>query len=117
MTYNYAELLPRSLPESALLGLVARLQDLAPRVDDITGPSSVVEIAAAKALREAAAAIEALMEQRDFWESRCRLAVRELKHMAAQDSGKIGSTARADCMAVMAKLVLRAIGPLPEKQP
>ena len=40
--------------------LVARLQDLAPRVDDITGPSSVVEIAAAKALREAAYAIDAL---------------------------------------------------------
>ena len=50
MTDNYAE-------------LVARLQDLAPRVDDITGPSSVVEIAAAKALREAAAAIEALQAE------------------------------------------------------
>jgi len=43
--------------------LVARLQGLAPRVDDITGPSSVVEIAAAKALREAAAAIEALQAE------------------------------------------------------
>jgi len=56
-------------------------------------------------------------ERANYWESRCRLAVRELKHMAAQDSGKIGSTARADCMAVMAKLVLKAIGPLPDKQP
>ena len=38
--------------------LVSRLQGLAPRVDDITGPSSVVEIAAAKALREAATLID-----------------------------------------------------------
>jgi hypothetical protein len=44
---------------------------------------------------------------------RLRVAVEALNVLAAQDSGKPGSTARADCMAVTAKTALIAIGELP----
>jgi hypothetical protein len=51
------------------------------------------------------------------WEARARLAVEALRTLAAQTSGKPGSTARADCMAALANATVRSIGPLPELPP
>lgn len=45
--------------------------------------------------------------------AKLREAVEMLNTLAAQHSGKIGSTALADCMAIMAKLAVERIGEVP----
>jgi hypothetical protein len=50
----------KSLPTD---DIVAWLRDLAPMIDNISGPSSILEINCAKAMRTAADAIESLQKQ------------------------------------------------------
>jgi hypothetical protein len=61
--------------------------------------------------------LEFMAREKAAWESRCRLAAKDLERFSYFDTNCHGTSFLCTCVGHTARRTLKAIGPLPEKQP